>query len=165
MAPPPEDIEQRDDEDASAPQSAGKDSVSKSQGKSDQPQDDSERKKRRTPRSSRMDNQHGSAKMKVYPITEASIRSLKANSKNASYQSAVGSSMLSIAISILVSYFFTSDPTPFMKALAFIAPILCAIGAGAQFLGARSLREIVFDEWDKIEKNTKFVEIGVDAEE
>lgn len=119
----------------------------------------------RRPRSSRMDNQHGSAKMKVYPITEASIRSLRANSKNAEKHKALSSSCLSVAISIIICYVFTSNPTSIMKALAYIAPILCVISATTYFITARDLSKTVGDEWEKIESTTKFVDIDADKRE
>ncbi len=53
-------------------------------------------------RGSTLDTDHGTSTMKVYPVTEASMNTLKANSKNSSLQYSLVSAFASIVVSAVL---------------------------------------------------------------
>jgi hypothetical protein len=116
-------------------------------------------RRRRTPR---VDNDHGSSTMRVYPVTESSMNSLQVNSQNSSLQYSIANSLISVAVTIIVSYCFTSSPTPTMNAFVLIGPIVCVLGAVVQYYSGWKSSKTTTDEWVKIQRNTKFQTIELE---
>jgi hypothetical protein len=106
-----------------------------------------------------LETEHGKSTVKVYPVTETSMNLLKVNSANSSRQYSLAAAFVSAAISMVIDYAFSGNPTPFMEALVVIGPIICLAAALVLYYSGQASIEAANDEWQRIQKNTSFQSI------
>jgi hypothetical protein len=105
---------------------------------------------------SQFDLQHGVRAMRVYPVTDSDMYSLKLTGALASVFFTIGGAIEGIGINIRISSsFYETLPPQAQVMVGYMAPI-CLWGGGA-FLAAAAVAEIVsFVTWNGIRRSTKF---------